>query len=422
MEYYIEALRENAVVRYNWVLSMFAIMKEYTATEEYDIEVVDGYYHYLKDGELINLDLKYVQNTPMLDYKDKLELPAGGLINQPKALTTTLGRAFANQVMLGYPFGDTIEYINTKFSIRDVEGYYVGLMVKDGDLKPGKVSVSQSLLCKRGCELMGQLTRVLVHSATPKNIVKPVGIDAYKKKLLNQYKKEGKDINTPLVMEEFNNALLKFDEEYLKDDPSNGVYVSGKVKNMSRLKVHMAYGAEKAWSSTTDQPSITRSLEEGAISNKSELVTLNNTVRTASYSRGTEIILGGVTATLVSRIAGHLRVIMKDCRTKNTLSIRVREGEAKKFIGRTIIKAGKPVLITDKDLASIDGKQINLRSVTTCGNPVVCMICAGEAMSARREGLGLFAFGVSSKIVKASLKAFHGGALSSTKMDLRDIT
>ena len=421
-EYYVRALRDNAILDYGWVLSMFAVLEDYAPVKNWDIGIVDGVFAFQLDGEMHSLGIKHVKNTPMLKPNEVLKIPADGLINQPQAIDTTFGIAMANQILLCYPFGNSIPYINRTFSIKDVEKIYVPMMVADKDYKPGSITVSQMKLCKRGCELLGQLTRVLVHSATPKNIVAPTGIDAYKKKVLAQYKKEGKDINDALVMVDFEDKLIKFDENFLKDDPSSGVYVDGKVKYKSRLKVFMSYGIEKGWSSTSDQPSITRSLSEGAISTPEELVILNNTVRTASYSRGTEIILGGVTATLVTRIAAHLSVVMKDCKTKNHLAIRVRPGEQSKYLGRTIIKAGKSVVLTQDNVNSISGETIKLRSVTTCANPVICMICAGKAMSERGDSLGLFAFGVSSKIVKSSLASFHGETISSVEMDLADIT
>lgn len=421
MDYYIKALRANSITRYSWVLSMFATLEEYDPKEDYDIGILDGNFAYMFEGEMVDTGIKQTLTQPMFKLNAPLTLPAGSLINQPDAVVTTYGTALANQILLGYPFGETIPYINRQFTIREAESIYVKIMVADKDAAPGKVTISQMKICKRGCELIGQLTRVLVHSATPMNIVAPPGIIAFKKKILTEYKEKGMDINDPLVMVDFEKKLLAFDEEFLKNDPSAGVYVSGKVKNISRLKVLLSFGIGKSWSSTTDAKAITRSLTEGTIQTPEDMVGVNNGVRTSSYSRGTEIILGGVTATLVTRIASHLRVDLKDCKTTAFLPVLVRKGEQSKFIGRTIIKGDKTIVLDDTNIDSISGKYIKLRSATTCKNKVVCAICAGAEMAARPDSLGLFAYGVSSKIVKGSLAAFHAVVIKTTEMDMNDI-
>src|SRR5690606_13555437 len=74
---------------------------------------------------------------------------------------------------------------------------------------------------------MEELSSICAWSATPKGIVAPKGIEKYKDQLVKEY---GDRLRDPVVLAEFEDKLKKYDDEYLKDDPAYGTFLSGKVK------------------------------------------------------------------------------------------------------------------------------------------------------------------------------------------------
>jgi hypothetical protein len=411
-EYLLKVFGLNPLV-YTTLLTLLAIPTEHADTNG-AINRVKGKLIGSINGEEFELSETVGEFDPVVDSKTKISLPANTLLNQPEAVETNVGRAIANSIMLVYPFGDTFKFINDEFSIPDVESMFTPMLGKE-------VSVKDHLKFKQSCDVVGQLTRIIVHSATPKNIVAPKGLKEFKKALIAKYEKDGKSLQNPVYASQFKGELSAFDDEYLKDDPSLNVFISGKVKKVSRSKVQLAYGQTLALGSGA-APVMTRSLSEGVVHDKESLVQANNSLRAGSVSRGKDIVVGGVTATLLGRIVSHLAVANTDCKTKDYVSVFVRPKEARRYEGRAIQVNGKLVVVDDDMVEKIRGTTIKLRSILRCKDPVMCKVCSGERMAARPNSLGLGAFDLSARLVKASLRKFHGVTMDIVKVSIDDFT
>ena len=408
---YLHKLFKLDVLKYNTILTLLAIPTESVDTNG-AINRIDGKFIANLNGETITINHNFNEFEPLLTPKQPITLKANTFANQPDEVATTVGRCIVNSVLLVYPFKDKIPFINSKASIRDIESLFTPRLTKD-------ITIDEHLKFKQSCDVIGQLTRLIVHSATPKNMVAPPGIAKFKKALLKRYEDEGKSLQNPIVATEFKNELAKYDDEYLKGDPSHGVFISGKVKDVSRSKVHLAYGQVLAMGGEKATV-LSRSLSEGVVVDKESMVTANNSLRAGSVSRGKDIVTGGVTATLMTRIVAHLSVANKDCGTTKTINVLVRDGEANRYVGRYIISNGKTTRVETSDIPKITNKVIRVRSILRCDDQVMCRVCAGDKMSSRPNSIGLFAFELSSKVVKASLAKFHGVKLEVAKISLDD--
>ncbi|MCF7927040.1 MAG: hypothetical protein K9L74_05645 [Candidatus Izimaplasma sp.] len=111
---------------------------------------------------------------------------------------------------------------------------------------------------------------------------------------------------------------------------------------------------------------------------------------------------------------------LKDCRTKNTLSIRLNNDLIKRLKGRYVIdKKGRVIPFKQEDYS--DGDIINLRSPIFCESYKICHTCYGELLKRFKSPfVGIVASQViGERSTQMILQVFHlGGAAKISKRDI----
>ena len=203
------------------------------------------------------------------------------------SLITSYGRAICNKIQLNDVFGDHIEYRNSEFNIDDVSSDIAKLLASR------IISVDDLMACGVACQFMEQLSTLVTISCTNKLMTPPPGIDQYKQTLVEEFNKEfGSNwVSDRKHITNFTDKLLKYDDDYLKDDPTYGIVADKKVKNVSRAKLFGSMGAPKEFDSYDMSPSIIiNSLHQGyPLDNPVLLAKTFNTARSGSYDRGSSI-------------------------------------------------------------------------------------------------------------------------------------
>ena len=418
-QYFITIIQKD-IITFEHLLDILTVRKNINASYPYQIHrgTEDTYYHN-EDKERIVLPTK--GDDPLLTANDLITLPANTLVNQDETIDTTIGRVIANHFLLITPFGKTIPYINGYASISDIESLIAPILIDDGAKPPTDkpyIYVDQYLTFLDSIALLEGLTPYITYAATPKNLVGAKGIAAYKKKLSKEY--EGR-LDDPIVAVEYQEKLRDFDKAYLKDDPSYGKFMSGKVLNKCRLKMFGSFGSEDVINKDKPMHMIEESLADRLPDDKYTTAALNSSTREASFSRGNLTQLGGVISKTMAAATGHLKLIEGDCGTKRTVRAHVYAGEEHKYLSRYHMVNGKPVLITKEILPTLVGKDIALRSVTRCiqSPTAYCQVCSGDNLVRVKDGINLAATEIAGIITSFFLALMHGKVHAVEKIDLK---
>jgi hypothetical protein len=423
LQYLLDALNNRKELDYGWLISLLTVFKPLEPTHNYDIvHVGTGYGYYFKNA-IITLD--GTDNTkPLLDPTVKAELVMGALPNVTAPVSTCLGNVLTNGFLLCRCFGDTIPFITGRHTTSTIRKIIAPLLVdtpKRGEtLQQGKISVKQYRLFISSIDILGNLAKIIAYTATPKNIVPPDGIEAYKKSLLDKIKKDGKDINDPLVLVKFENDLRDFDTEFLKDDPSMGIMMSGPMKNKARLKLHMSYGSEADFEDGKTTKTVTRSLSEGIIRDTEEYADTVNSIRSGSYSRGVSTVLGGVSGKVLVRALSGYRITDKDCKSKLTYDIVVGDNDIARLDGRNIVVDGKIVPLDHDKIKGLIGKTVHLRSPMYCKSEGYCEVCSGARLAESPAEVTAYGTAISGKIMGAFFKKMHGLVRDQVETDIEE--
>lgn len=358
-----------------------------------------------------------VANEPVFNMLDKIIVTKKMISNVKQDTPSTIGRLFANKLLLEYPFKDKFPYEDGNISIKDLEKHIAEGLIN------GTVNVKQYTTFVDSVNYMKNLSRIVSISATPKNILPPDGIEKFKKDKLAEYdKKYGINWKKDRVkVLEFKEELKNFDKEWLEDDPSYGKLTSGKITNNTRVKMYLTFGDESGFdSSGSNFEFVENSLLEDYPKDKKKLAAMFNTSRSGSFERGKETQKGGVAAKEILRSTSNLGIRGEDCGSKKGMKYLVTKDIAESLNGRYLV-GSKPTLIEKPE--KYIGKVIEVRSPMYClnKNDSFCATCAGKILSMHRDGVALSVLNVSEVITTTSMKKMHDTQLKLLDIKLEDI-
>lgn len=430
IDYLKLAVQSKVVNELNWVISSFSIVKEDPEKHKSDVyylrPVAQSWgFSFINDkAELEKID-DAKAGEPLLKMSDVITVDSTWFDSIKAPVETTIGRMLANFICLYQSFGNKLDFINKSFSVGSIEDM-IAPILKDTP-KPGEQRsteyyyVDEYITFVNSLQFLSSLAQLTTWSATEKGITAPTGITAFKKDLLaNKYK--GK-LHDPVELANFETELKNFDSEYLKDDPANGTFIKGKVKDTARKKMYLALGAEEGFKGNLDLIPVTNSLQEGWPTEVTQFTAMMNGLRAGSYSRGAETVNGGVSAKTLLRAANNFKITDTDCGTKLCIERSFEERDKGQLINRYILQNGKPVLVDENNVGSYLGKKLNVRSVLYCKlkGDNLCKVCAGLKLFKFPTGLTIPITEISSIILTASLKKMHGTVLSTKKLNLSQI-
>ena len=403
--------------RINLLSTILATGQLTTAPLDGQVAHIDGK-HQVRDGNTwLPLQSKPVVTngyvSPYLHFKDPITLPAGSFPNVHKDIETQIGNVIVNTLCVLYPFNDRIPFITGKVTAKKIESLILPLFVDEG--KDG-ITPSMYNTYAKAVRLLMSVSGMIVPSATRKNTIAAPGIDELKKELKKKY-----DLSKPLDQTLYTAELSKYDEAWLKDDPTPGAVMSGKTWK-ARLKLYGAFGTELTFGPPgTTTSYIDHGLESGIPTDKKTFAELFSSARAASYSRGKLTAIGGVLAKLLARIVADITLVDGDCGTTKYLPYKLYNSS--NMEGRYIMVNNKPALVTKEMLSQQTGGIVMMRTPGFCksqGNSY-CRVCAGEQLYALRSGVRLGAQEVAGGVLGLYLSMFHGLNRTSSKIDFDKI-
>lgn len=402
----------NEYFRYAIKAELLTNLKFYYTVMTIPLQNSNEYFKIDNKRYFVKLDKGYEEvsgkttDEPLLAIGDPITLFNADLPNIETSVDTTVGKAIINYVTLVYNFKGKIPYVNKNMiSCSTLEDLVCDALKKD------VVTVQEYINFVDSCSMLQALSRITTVSATEKTMTPPPGIIEFKNNLIKKYDKlYGKSWVKDMVrVIEFQDELKKVDDEYMADDPTNGIITSGKVKNNARVKQYLSFGTDAGFSEGSDiTPDLVfNSLLEGYPADIKQLTTIYNSSRAGSFSRGNETKNGGVAAKNLLRATASLVIEPGDCGSKILKELHVTKDTAEALIGRTILVNGKLEKIDNPN--KYIGKVVQLRSPMYCKrtNGHICGVCAGDNLLNYRKGVTILATDISSVLMKNSLKKMH---------------
>lgn len=442
-DFFLKGLRAGAGKKRAWVNSLFTVVTGVAPgfkleTFAYSLEQTEQglAFHDPATGGLTLIE-DAPHGEPLLEFLEELVLQPGDIDNYegPGELRTTYGNAFINQIVLVYPFGNTIPFISGHFNLDTVEAEIVKRLIDDPveddgeSLAPdGKIYTRQYLMfCDYALSNVAYAP-IAVVSTTPKSMMGHP--DRYRIRDEEMQKYAGR-LNDPAVVAAIGEVLEKLDYEYLRDDPSFQFYMSdpGKLMSGVRKKLFYMFGGESPFEDGTTVEFIAKSLVEGLDTDHMQVI--NNSLRYGSYSRGSQTKLGGESTKTIYRMLGTAQITEEDCGTLVGIPTQITAFNKKRMTGYYILEAGRSVLLNAENIDRYVGQVVDMRTPMACktgrdpttGEPGkgknVCARCMGVALAEQPNGLAAAAAGLGGRFLTLFLKKMHSGSLKTAKWDFK---
>jgi hypothetical protein len=329
--------------------------------------------------------------------QDKLTLKKGDMGILESDIETTVGRAIYNYIFLEWGLQGKFKYINKPVRDSDIEDLIIDNL--------GKTVTMEDYKRFGNCVgFKNQLADVIVVTTTEKITRPPKGIAELKKQKMLEYdKKYGKDwTEDKLLTVQFDNELMKWYKDYLKDEPPLGVTVDGKVLGQSLKRRYVSQGLMNGMDGSSKF--VESSLIEGLPKDKKKIAAVINNIYFGAYGRGLETKDSGTVAKQLIRFFHSFVIVDEDCGTKDGYDLYV--DRYKNVMGLYNMKGE---MIDEKLAHEYVGKTVTVRYPLYCKSKgdTMCKKCTGEVLGASPGGISLYMIMIGGMFLKFSLKKFH---------------
>nr|DAK33011.1 MAG TPA: DNA-directed RNA polymerase subunit alpha [Caudoviricetes sp.] len=363
------------------------------------------------------------ENKGLFQYKDTIALQKGDIANLDRDIETTVGRVLQNLIMLVYPFGEKISYINKRFMPRDIEGIIKDRLV-DTPLSTAERSkefiyVDEYIRYSDACLFLSQLCQICVPGVTEKAITAPPGGREYLAELMDRAVREGRSLHDPATIADIGQEMERYDSIYLQGDRSLGFLINKKKDlGIVRKKMFLMYGFDKGFDETSDVDFIDRPLSEGI--DYSRIDSYINGSRSGSFSRGAETQLAGVSVKEMLRASSNENIAIEDCHTDLGMRITLTEDNISTYRGFYCFYQGKEIKLDDDNRDMYLGKTVDMRSPAycRCEGTSRCARCCGPHLSLHQTGISSAVADMGSVFLNTLMKAMHGKALVTKELDI----
>lgn len=430
LEFFLKALKAKAYLNKSWMISAFAVIhedKDQWKTNPYPYRITQtpsGAFFIDPENSmgLTKID-GYSIGSPIFTFKDRIELKAEDVANLKEDIVSTLGNVLFNQICLVYGFGDKIPFVNKKVSTQELENYIASKLEDtpkdESERNSSKLYVDEYLRFVNGLFDLTNFSQLCIWGATEKVITAPPGIEAYKRKLVEENKDR---LNDSSVIAKIDKALVEYDAAYLKGDPGENFLLSNKSRAIVRKKKYLMYGAEPGLDDSVKLDPITNSLEEGW--DISKFPAMNNALRAGSFNRGAQTELGGESVKWLLRASSNIMITVDDCGSTVGKPLMVNETNHKKLIDFTIMLENQQKLITEEDdTKQYIGKYLMVRSPMYCklDKTDYCKVCVGKKLAQNPTGLSMTISEYGSAFLGIFMSAAHAKQLQLQKMNLKTV-
>ena len=406
LDYFRYAIQQQLYLQRGWLLSVMGILP--TTTDEHSyattgIKSQDGVVTVkVNNTDTVITDYKH-QNQPLYGRDERVNVRSGDMRCIKQDLLTTYGLLVANALIIEYPYGGLVNYLNEEFTEKLLNRVGYDAITDD------RVTIDMHHRFENAISQIKCLAQTIVPSASRRSISANPKVAELKPQLLKEY--AGRLLD-PASIAELQSKLSKIDDEYLKGDPSERFFISRKPK-MSRLRTEGMYGAEQDFIDESKISVMENSLSEGW--KVKDLPMMANNIRGGSINRGINTALGGVTVKEVARIFQNYTVNPNDCLATHGLTVQLTADNAKNYVGRYLLT--KSIPLTAEDCKHHIGKSIVIRSPTYCLSPgaSICKICIGDTIANSGIGINALMMGMSSTFLSLFMAAMHTSALSTQR-------
>ena len=359
----------------------------------------------------------------LFQYKDSVALQKGDIANLDRDIETTVGRVLQNLIMLVYPFGDKISYINQRFMPRDIESIIKDRLVdtplSSTERSKESIYVDEYIRYSDACLFLSQLCQVCVPGVTEKAITAPPGGREYLAELMDRAVREGKSLHDPATIADIGQEMEKYDSQYLQGDRSLGFLINKKKDlGIVRKKMFLMYGFDKGFDETSQVDFIDRPLSEGI--DYSRIDSYINGSRSGSFSRGAETQLAGVSVKEMLRASSNENIAIEDCHTDLGMRITLTEDNISTYRGFYCFYQGKEIKLDDDNRDMYLGKTVDMRSPAycRCEGTSRCARCCGPHLSLHQTGISSAVADMGSVFLNTLMKAMHGKQLATRELDM----
>lgn len=430
IDYLKKALSKQLQNKKAWVISAFTITKENEdayKSDPYLYRLVSqswGYSFIDENMELVKIDDSKA-GEPLFRFSDRITITPDIASNVIENTETSIGNVIFNAICVLTSFGNKVPFTFGEVSIPKLE-VFIASKLKDTPVEEERsnnyIYVDEYIKFVDSLQYLSNFAQITSWAATPKIIVQPTGIKAFKKELLKKY--EG-NLTDPVEVAKFEKELMDFDDAYLKDDPTYGKIMSGKLKDQARRQMFLTIGAEQGFGDSIKIKPVLNSLQEGwPLDDKEAFVSLMSGLRAGSYARGVDTVKGGVSAKTLLRAANNFKIVDTDCGAKLGIRRKFTSENIEQLIGRYIIVGNKSIFIENITVASNYLNQaLIVRSPMYCvlENDNICTVCAGKKLSQYPTGVTIPLTEISAIILTASMKAMHSNKISTTKLKWKEL-
>lgn len=405
----------KAILQRSFLLNMFTECERYKWTGNENIDTlypgriveVDGVLNCITGYESTEegLDVSFEQiddsKLPLLSFQTELSVSKDIILNGPKdPIKSTIGRYVLNYILLVDPFGDILSYVNEPFNAGKIESDIVEAAFAD------KVTVKQIKTYNNNLYFIGHFTELCAPSMSEKSLSTDPNIKKHRDMLLEQHKDE---LDDPIILSKIEDELIAMDKEYLKDDPSQGFYISsGKAYDICRKRMLVTGGMIGDFGDNTKYHFVNQSLDEGWATE--DLPVLFNDIRKGSYNRAVSTAEGGTESKFLSRIFQDTKIVEHNCKTTKGLEVYLGEDVIDMYNYRYIITSSGIVALTPDIIKSYLNKKVIMRSPQYCKTTNgLCAICMGQVFEKlNKKLLNMEAVNIGSSFLQASMKSMHG--------------
>lgn len=421
-ELFIKAMKAGLYKKLEWVVSAFSISQETDAIFAYKIKTDPTGHYYLDPNTLkdwIKID-DAPAGVPVYRDEENIDITPEDIVNLKESITSTYGNLIANYVLLIYPFGDKIGYINKKIKLGSIEDYILPIFKSNPpageERDPKFIYVDEYLALGNAVIYCCGFSQIFTWGLTEKLVVPPEWVKEEKAKLIEKYKDR---LNEAAVVAMIDAELVKKYKEYIKGDPGENFLISAKSTDTVAKKKYLMVGGELGLSEdTVNVALIQNSLDEGWDIDK--FPEMLNTLRAGSYNRGAQTVLGGVAVKGLLRASANLNVTADDCGSRLGMVADIEQNNLERFVGLSVIlKDGTKPMSKKEDVGAYLGKRIMVRSPMYCklDKTDYCKICLGERLANNPEGLSIAVSEYGSTFLSIFMKGAHSKSLQLSKMN-----
>lgn len=424
-DYFIKALKAEAYRHKSWVLRAFSITRPsavYRPEDDFQLQLRqtdDGRYYFYQGVEDAMVYLEgLTPGQPPFSFREQIQVGRGDIENLDKNITTTYGNLLVNQMLLVYPFGNKIGYMEGEISIPRIEKIIEARIQDDpakGALEAADaIYVSEYKKYNEAALALAGFSQLCVPSASPRTMTTDPRVLTRRAELLEENKDR---LHDPVVQAMIDKELIALDKAWIKGDVSEGYFIKEKSFNIVRKKLFLLQGAEQGFDVAGDV--IPTSLNEGT--DLKYLPAMGNALREGSYNRGALTAQGGEATKFNHRMFQNTTVSEPDCGTPFGLSTRIPSDEASDYISSSVIlKSGEVVELTANNIHQYVDKPIMLRSPGYCRTKGAnfCAVCMGKKIATTPRAVSTYSADIGSTFMNVSLKSMHGKALTIVDYDL----